>query len=301
MRPCLTLCAAGHTSTILKDFSAGTGGISRSPMHILKPVDNAEISNYNLLQNSKDPLLKFLPTYGGIQGEHFRLTNLLKDFHAHPHVMDVKMGTRSFTEHEVSISTPRPDLYERLCKLDPNAPTVEEHAQSACTKYRWMMHNDTVTHMSTLGFRIDGIICGVEAARVPQDILKKNSTVEECARCFLTNGLPDVEPMVKRSIAEAFISELKEMRELMESSPFVESHSFVGASLVFIADRNGMKTAVKLIDLAKILVVPEGITIDHRSAWQVGTYEDGLFLGLDNLTRCWQLVYEMIALDTTPR
>jgi 1D-myo-inositol-triphosphate 3-kinase len=48
------------------------------------------------------------------QGEKFiELQDLLHGF-SDPHVMDVKMGTRTFLESEVQKTTARPDLYQKV-------------------------------------------------------------------------------------------------------------------------------------------------------------------------------------------
>jgi 1D-myo-inositol-triphosphate 3-kinase len=48
------------------------------------------------------------------QGEKFiELQDLLHGF-SDPHVMDIKMGTRTFLESEVQKTTARPDLYQKV-------------------------------------------------------------------------------------------------------------------------------------------------------------------------------------------
>ena len=65
--------------------------------------------------------------------------------------MDIKIGTRTFLEDEVGFSPkqleskksvkatvckPRRDLYEKMFKEDPEAPTTEETSDEAVSKYR---------------------------------------------------------------------------------------------------------------------------------------------------------------------
>lgn len=50
--------------------------------------------------------------------------------------MDLKMGSRTFLESDVSNRRARPDLYEKLIKIDVNAATDDEHKVKAITKLR---------------------------------------------------------------------------------------------------------------------------------------------------------------------
>lgn len=45
---------------------------------------------------------------------------------------------RTFLESEVKNPVLRKDLYEKMVKVDPNAPTEEEKAEEAVTKLRYM-------------------------------------------------------------------------------------------------------------------------------------------------------------------
>ena len=45
---------------------------------------------------------------------------------------------RTFLESEVKNPVLRKDLYEKMIKLDPDQPTLEEHEQKAITKLRYM-------------------------------------------------------------------------------------------------------------------------------------------------------------------
>lgn len=78
--------------------------------------ENAEREVYEAL--GSDPAMKdIVPRYFReveYKGEKFiELQDLLHGF-SDPHVMDVKMGTRTFLESEVQKTTARPDLYQKV-------------------------------------------------------------------------------------------------------------------------------------------------------------------------------------------
>lgn len=46
---------------------------------------------------------------------------------------------------------------------------------------------------------------------------------------------------------------------------------------------DSQKSGVWLIDFGKTVSVPEGLSIDHKSPWDVGNHEDGYLIGIENL------------------
>lgn len=73
------------------------------------------------------------------------------------HIMDIKMGTRTFLEQEASSPTQRSDLYEKMIRVDPSEPTAEEHACKSVTKLRYMTFRESRSSSSLQGFRIEGV------------------------------------------------------------------------------------------------------------------------------------------------
>lgn len=211
--------------------------------------------------------------------------------------MDCKLGCRSFQEEEVSKKKLRPDLYERMLKLDPSAPTEEEKSQQGCTKYRWMSFNDKLTNLCKNCFRIDGVTTTREPSSVSSKDLKKLKTLQDAAGCIVNNFLP---PRIEyhRLVAEQMIQRLKDMKTVFASSPFASRHSFIGCSALFVVDCLGPSCDVFFIDFAKTTPVPEGLKLDHTSPWTPGNHEDQLLVGLENLIKTWEAV--LVLVSTSP-
>lgn len=67
------------------------------------------------------------------------------------------------------------------------------------------------------------------------------------------------------------------------NSQFFARHEVIGSSLLVIHD--AQKLGVWMIDFAKSVPLPVGVSIDHLSPWQQGNHEDGYLFGLHNLIR----------------
>lgn len=123
--------------------------------------DGNEAIAYELLMN--DPLRPFVPQYSGTvpygDDRYIILENLLSHF-KNPNIMDIKMGTRTFLEEEVSNDKPRHDLYEKMIKLDANAANEAEKEIKAVTKSKYMIFREKMSSSSTLGFRIEAFKVG---------------------------------------------------------------------------------------------------------------------------------------------
>ncbi|XP_052737795.1 inositol-trisphosphate 3-kinase homolog isoform X3 [Bicyclus anynana] len=205
-------------------------------------------------------------------GENFiELQDLLHGFRD-PYVMDVKMGTRTFLEEEVSNARARHDLYEKMVRLDPNAPTEAEHAARAVTKLRYMQFREHCSSSAEQGFRIEAVkvpgqppLTDLQKVREPE---KLTATIAH----FLGND---------ERVRLAITTRLREIRSMFEKSEFFRQHEIVGSSIFIIYDNE--RVGAWLIDFGKTRRVPDDIKITHREPWQQGNHEEGFLYGLDRL------------------
>ncbi|KAJ8883438.1 hypothetical protein PR048_015281 [Dryococelus australis] len=242
--------------------------------------ENAEREVYEVV--GADPLTRdIVPRYFReveYRGEKFiELQDLLHGF-TDPHVMDVKMGTRTFLESEVQKITARHDLYQKMVQVDPNAPTLEEHKQKAVTKLRYMQFREQQSSTCSQGFRIEAMkFRGMPPVK---DLKKVKSREEVMATMALFLAGRD-------DIRQRLVQRLHEIRTKFEQSSYFKSHEVVGSSIFMIYDDT--KVGAWIIDFAKTHPVPNGTALGHRQPWVQGNHEDGFLFGLDSL----------ISVDTT--
>uniref|UniRef100_A0A7I4XV02 Kinase n=1 Tax=Haemonchus contortus TaxID=6289 RepID=A0A7I4XV02_HAECO len=190
-------------------------------------------------------------------------------------IMDIKIGTRTFLESEVSNTKRRKDLYEKMTAIDPDEPTPEERACGEITKLRYMQFRERESSSAELGFRI-------EAAKMPGGSLQKNfkkvRTYEDVTRALIDFFGTDRERIRSRLLAR-----LKAMRSAIERSHFFATHEVVGSSLLIVHDHE--KVNCWMIDFAKSSPVDSTRRLDHRTPWVPGNSEDGYLLGVDNLIK----------------
>ncbi|XP_015116756.1 inositol-trisphosphate 3-kinase homolog isoform X2 [Diachasma alloeum] len=237
-------------------------------------AENTERTVYETL--SKDEQMSsFVPRYYRevqYKGDTFiELQDLLFGFND-PHVMDIKLGTRTFLESEVSKTSERPDLYEKMIAVDPDAPTTDEHRNKAVTKMRYMQFREEQSSTCSHGFRIEAMKLPGGPPITNLKTVKSHGAVTDTMRLFLGN---------RRHICEMLLEKLRDLRARVEASTYFQTHEVIGSSIFMIYDEE--KVGVWLIDFAKTYQVPEGKRLTHRTAWEQGNHEEGFLLGLDNL------------------
>ncbi|XP_059212356.1 inositol-trisphosphate 3-kinase B isoform X2 [Centropristis striata] len=259
---------AGHAGS----FKAGANG------RILKKHCECEQRCLSLLM--RDVLRPYVPGYHGDVEKDGQKYNQMEDLLAEfdfPCVMDCKMGVRTYLEEELTKArkkpSPRPDMYQKMIEVDPEAPTPEENLQKAVTKPRYMQWRETISSTATLGFRIEGV--KKEDGTVNRDF-KKTKTREQVTVAFhdFVKGNKD--------ILNGYLNRLSEVRDTLEISPFFKTHEVIGSSLLFVHDSTG-RAKVWMIDFGKTTPLPDGEELTHRALWMEGNREDGYLSGLDSL------------------
>ncbi|XP_034951408.1 inositol-trisphosphate 3-kinase homolog [Chelonus insularis] len=236
--------------------------------------ENTERAVYETL--SQDCLIRdFIPKYYReveYKGDKFiELQDLLFGFND-PYVMDIKLGTRTFLESEVSKTTARTDLYEKMIAIDPNAPTDWEHEHKAVTKLRYMQFREQQSSTCSHGFRIEAMKLAGQPPIKDLQKVKDHQEVTATMKCFFSKH---------KAKCEKLLEKLKELRSRIEMSHYFQTHEVIGSSIFMIYDNE--KVGVWLIDFAKMYKVPEGKRLTHRLPWKQGNHEEGLLFGLDNL------------------
>ncbi|XP_021952438.2 inositol-trisphosphate 3-kinase homolog [Folsomia candida] len=185
-------------------------------------------------------------------------------------IMDIKLGTRTFLESEVSNTKPRSDLYDKMYKIDPTAFTREEDESKSVTKLRYMQFREELSSTTDLGFRIEGVkLSGDQQMNVNFQRLKDETTISSILARFTAGFRTE------------FRKKLLELRSCLESSEFFKTHEMIGSSLLLIHDQN--RCGVWIIDFAKTF--KSSTPLDHRSTWKIGNRADGVLTGIDNLIR----------------
>ncbi|KRJ97978.1 uncharacterized protein Dyak_GE18870, isoform B [Drosophila yakuba] len=266
---------SGHPESIVPTST----GIVRKR---ISGLEDSEVHAYRLICQEPQTA-QIVPAYFGIQemqSQHFiELQDLLAGFRD-PCVMDIKMGSRTFLESEVSNAKLRPDLYQKMIAVDAGAPTAAEHEARAITKLRYMTFRESLSSSHSKGFRIEALRL---RGRPPVKDLKTCRSSEQIAQTieqFLA---------ARRSVQKELLKRLKHMRLVIEQSSFFARHEIIGSSIFIVYDDD--RVGVWLIDFAKCRELPPQVRVDHRSAWTPGNREEGLLRGMDELIRSFEEVY----------
>lgn len=268
---------AGHSG----NFKAGTNNGT-----VLKKLSSREEAAYKLLM--KDPAIReFVPQYYETviqdDDEQFiELQDCLSDFTS-PCIMDCKIGVRTYLEDELAKAREKPklrkDMYEKMVAVDPSAPTDEEHRLKGVTKPRYMVWRETISSTATLGFRIEGI----KKENASTKDFKTTKTRDQVTQSFKTFllGHPGA--------AGQYLEKLQLIKKSLQQSSFFKSHEFIGSSLLFVHDTE--KANIWLIDFGKTVPLPLELLVDHKSAWEADSHEDGYLIGIDNIISIFQQLH----------
>ncbi|XP_024859980.2 inositol-trisphosphate 3-kinase C-like, partial [Kryptolebias marmoratus] len=253
------------------NFQVSKGG------EVLKLYSEPEAKCLDCLM--RDPLRPFVPQYHGLvtRGEHcyIRLEDLLSGLRR-PVIMDCKMGVRTYQEEELIKARTKPtlrsDMYQKMMKVDPSAPSEEEHAQKGVTKWRYLQWRDTTSSTSTLGFRIEGVM--MEDGNVQRDF-RKIQTLTQVTEALLYFTRSQLDTL------KAYHSRLLDLKDALRNSSFFRTHEVIGSSLLFVHDHN--KASVWMIDFGKTTPLPDTRELQHSVPWTEGSREDGYLIGLTSL------------------
>ena len=182
-----------------------------------RDLENTERSVYEAL--SKDENMRdCIPRYYReveYKGDTFiELQDLLFGFND-PHVMDIKMGTRTFLESEVSKTNARSDLYQKMIAVDPNAPTQQEHHQQAVTKLRYMQFREQQSSTCSHGFRIEAMKLPGSPPITNLKKVKSHQQVLQTMKLFLSK---------RADIRKKLLDRLKNLRTKFENSTYFQTH-----------------------------------------------------------------------------
>uniref|UniRef100_A0A8C1GMF3 Kinase n=1 Tax=Cyprinus carpio TaxID=7962 RepID=A0A8C1GMF3_CYPCA len=280
---CIYFVSALSVSSILKTenefcmFCLGNVRLSEGG-EVLKRFCEVEAICLQALMS--DALCQFVPHYFGHisqDGERYiRLKDLLSGL-KNPVIMDCKMGVRTYQEEEIikarSNASIRSDMYQKMVKVDPAAPTAEEHAQKGVTKLRYLQWRDDSSSTSSLGFRIEGIVMG--NGKVLREFYKTR-TEAQVTETLLNFTRRQVH------ILEAYESRLQALNEALKESSFFNRHEIIGSSLLFVHDCSS-KANIWMIDFGKTIPTPVDVQLRHDVPWVEGNREDGYLIGLTSL------------------
>lgn len=220
-------------------------------------ADNTEVKAYQAI--TEDIMRDFTPKfYKEVQYKadyYIEMQDLLAGFHE-PSVMDIKLGTRTFSESDVKNQLPRSDLYEKMIEVDVTVATEEEKRVGAITKLRYMDFREKLSSTSTLGFRIEAVKYGKMNLDKDLKLVKSRDQILHTLCRFFVG---------KERIRQQTLTRLKHIRKCLEQSNYFNRHEVVGSSILLLHDEN--KAGAWMIDFAKSFRLPDDIQVTHRKKW----------------------------------
>ena len=140
--------------------------------------------------------------------------------------MDIKMGTRTFLESEVSKTVGRKDLYQKMIAVDKNAPTQLEHQEKSVTKLRYMQFREEQSSTCSHGFRLEAMKLPGAPPITDLKKVKSHQDVLNTLKIFLGN---------RKNIRTKLLEKLIELRKRLENSEYFQNHEVCNIfSLLFL-------------------------------------------------------------------
>jgi len=234
-------------------------------------------------------MAQFVPRYfGEVQLDgcwFFQMEDLLRSF-SRVHMADIKMGVRCFSEDEVQNERPRPDLFDRMERLETmlGTPvlTAAERQAGAMTKARWMTLRDSLSSTRELGFRIDALLTPQGHDTAFDSSLFRTRTRAEVSRAlrrFFPRQAHCTHGAHPRLVAAAAMRRVRELECALRQSEVFATHELIGTTLLLVADETG-RFGAWMIDFGVTL---GGVRLKHDVPWVEGNREDGYLIGVRNL------------------
>jgi len=264
---------------------------------LMKLTPASEGARYQTLIEAHDGIGKFLPKLIDVKQSTGRRVILEMEDLTHgiqgACLMDIKMGSRTFTEEDVASHSLRDDLLSKMLKMEPDAATEEEVKAGGITKMRYLQFREHATTTKQLGFRVDAVQLSAEAPEaglVPdgEELRSNISTVEKVQEVI------QLYVQQRRQLLESFLPQLRHLRSTLEACDTFMQHEFVRTSVLLVYSNATNSTSVHIIDLTRVSHLG-GTRITHRNEWEPGNHEDGYLVGLDNLINQFEEVLASMA------
>jgi len=275
---------SGHVANFRRNIERGT---------LSKLTPASEGARYKVLLDADDGVGKYLPKLIDMKQSTGRRVILEMEDLTHDVggacLMDIKMGTRTFTEEDVASMSLRDDLLSKMKKMNPEAVTPADEAAGGITKLRYLQFREEATTTKELGFRIDAVQLAAEApqAGAVPDAEALRSTINTVEKVRET-----IELYVQKrpEIISTVLPKLRQLRKDLETCATFQAHEFVRTSVLLVYSNATNACTVHIIDLTRVSELPPGKKINHLDEWKPGNHEDGYLVGLDNLIRTFEEV-----------